>query len=273
MLPDPRSLRPPEHLPGTTVTLLSPWSPNYYHWTVQVVPRALAALRALPGGVHEVDHWLVPGRAPAFVPQWLDALGVPPDRRVEVTDPGAHFATDRLVAASVPGRNRWVSPQAVDHVRAAAPAVAVPATGRRLVVHRTGGERRVLLNADAVLAGLEQHGFEVVDPATLTLAEEVETFAAADVVVGVHGAGLTNLVFTRPGAAVVELTPRALVYPTFVKLARAARVRHRAVVGSEPRLPWPLRFPDARADLVVDVPRLLDVVGEELDRSAAGLAG
>ncbi|PRY12927.1 uncharacterized protein DUF563 [Kineococcus rhizosphaerae] len=267
LLPPSRSLRPPVHLPGTTVSLLMPWSPNYYHWTVQTVPRVLHVRRALGGSLDDVDQWLVPGRAPAFVAQWLDLLGVPASRRVEVVDADAQFSTDRLVVSSVPGRNRWVSAPTVDLVRRAALPVPPTGTGRRLLLHRDGQVRR-LLNADAVLEALARRGFEVVDPAALSITEEARTFAEADIVVGVHGAGLTNLVFCRPGASVVELTPRSLVYPTFAKLALAAGVRHRVVVGSEPRLPWPLRFPDTHADLLVDVSRLLAAVESELARLA-----
>jgi capsular polysaccharide biosynthesis protein len=47
---------------------------------------------------------------------------------------------------------------------------------------------------------------EVVEPGRLTLREQVELFARTAVLVGDHGAGLANLVFMRPGAAVLELT-------------------------------------------------------------------
>jgi capsular polysaccharide biosynthesis protein len=266
----PRSVAsPPRHLPGTSVSLLMPWTPNYYHWTVQAVPRILAVRDALGGDLGQVDHWLVSGNPPPYVDEWLDAVGVPRGRRVDVVEDDSCLTTDRLLVASVPGRNRWVGADDVAAIRAAAPT-APPGRGggaSRLLIRRNQPKRRVALNGDAVVAALRPRGFEVVDPATMTVAEEVAAFGAADVVVGVHGAGLTNMVFCRPGTLVVELTPRGLVYPTFVKLAAAAGVEHHVLVGREPRLPRGLRFPDTSADLLVDVERLESLV-DEYDRSA-----
>jgi capsular polysaccharide biosynthesis protein len=262
-------LDPPVHLPGTTASLLQPWSPNYYHWTTQVVPRAVRLLEVLGGRVDEVDHWLVPGDAPAYVGQWLDLLGVPAERRRAVDTRRQVFTVDRLLVASVPGRNRWVPESAVDGIRAAVAHLPSGPTGRRLLIQRAADRRRILLNADEVVTALRGRGFEVVDTGGMTVAEEAVLFRAADVVVGVHGAGLTNMVFARPGTTVVELTPRGLVHPTFLKLAVAARVDHRMVPGVEPRLPWPLRFSDIHADLRADVGALLRVL-DELPAPAPG---
>ena len=253
-------LDPPVHLPGTTVSLLQPWSPNYYHWTTQVVPRVLRLLEVVGDAVDAVDHWMVPGDAPSYVGQWLDLLGIPADRRRPVDTRRQVFTLERLLVASVPGRNRWVPDSTVEGIRAAVAHLPSGPTGRRVLIQRSADRRRLLLNADEVEAALRGRGFEVVDPGTMTVAEEAAFFRGVDVVVGVHGAGLTNMVFARPGATVVELTPRGLVFPTFVKLAAAAGIRHRMVPGVEPRLPWPLRFPDIRADLLVDVAEVLDVV-------------
>ena len=263
---------PPVRLRGTTVSLLQPWSPNYYHWTVQVVPRLLRIRELLAARGEEADRWLIPGDAPAYVGQWLDLLGIPADRRHAVDHRRETFEVDRLLVASVPGRNRWVPESAVDEIRSSVAHLATGTGGRRFVIQRAQERRRLLLNAPEVVEALTRQGFEVIDPGTMTVAEEAALFAGAEVVVGVHGAGLTNMVFCRPGTAVVELTPRGLVHPTFVKLAAAARVQHRMVVGTEPRLPWPLRFPDIHADLVVDVPAVLDVVTDIARGASHGIS-
>lgn len=47
------------------------------------------------------------------------------------------------------------------------------------------------------------------DAATLSLREQVRTFSRCLLLVGDHGAGLSNAVFMPPGSAVVELTHAA----------------------------------------------------------------
>ncbi|KAF8656997.1 hypothetical protein HU200_060329 [Digitaria exilis] len=79
---------------------------------------------------------------------------------------------------------------------------------RLLLIHR--GHSRRFMNEPEIVKAAEAVGFEVVvmdlrrDVTVDAQARVVNTF---DVVVGVHGAGLTNLVFLPPGAVVIQVVP------------------------------------------------------------------
>jgi len=106
------------------------------------------------------------------------------------------------------------------------------ARGRdRLLIVRTNAPRRRLTNNDALAAMLKGHGFRTIDPGGLSFAEQVETFAQAEIVVGPHGAALTNTAFMSPGGAVVELTHTGRVVWTFHEVASANRLAFGCVVG------------------------------------------
>jgi hypothetical protein len=80
--------------------------------------------------------------------------------------------------------------------------------GRRLLVSRDEpGNRRVMANRLDIEAIAREFGFEVVCPARMTIAAQVQCFAGADSVVGESGAGLANLGFCKPGALVLEIQP------------------------------------------------------------------
>mmetsp|Transcript_2899 Transcript_2899/g.7617 ORF Transcript_2899/g.7617 Transcript_2899/m.7617 type:complete len:298 (+) Transcript_2899:127-1020(+) len=79
---------------------------------------------------------------------------------------------------------------------------------KRPVYCNTGAARRHLPPAfftDAEKA-FATHGvsFRIVELAAMTLAEQVRTFAQAPVILGLHGAGLSNTIFAPPGAVLVE---------------------------------------------------------------------
>lgn len=246
--------RPDERLPGTTVSLLLPWMPNYYHWTLQSVPRFDMVAGVLDPA--SVDQWLVPPQSSPFVREWLDLLGIPQDRRVEVEPSGRVLSLERLVVASVPARNRYVPPHVLDSVRARLDLRRRDDLPRRIFLDRPATDKRRLLNRDRVLTAVRSGGFEVVEAGALSVADQAALFASADVVAGVLGAGLTNLVYCYPGTTVVEILPRNLMFPAYYKLCAAAGLDHRLVTGREPRLIGPLRFPDTEADVLVDVATL-----------------
>lgn len=73
-----------------------------------------------------------------------------------------------------------------------------------------GGEIRGIANEDDIVSALERDGASV-DRVSLegrSLAEQISIFHHAKIVIGQHGAGLANLVWTQPGRArLIELVP------------------------------------------------------------------
>ncbi|XP_040375834.1 beta-1,2-xylosyltransferase XYXT1-like [Oryza brachyantha] len=86
---------------------------------------------------------------------------------------------------------------------------AVAGGGRRprlLVIARARTRRFV--NADEIVRGAERVGFEVVvSEGTHEVAPFAELANTCDAVVGVHGAGLTNMVFLPTGGVVIQVVP------------------------------------------------------------------
>ncbi|BAD52493.1 putative HGA6 [Oryza sativa Japonica Group] len=84
-------------------------------------------------------------------------------------------------------------------------------TGRRprlLVISR--GRTRLLLNLDAVVRAAEEVGFEVVvneSDVGNSIEQVGKLINSCDALLGVHGAGLTNMMFLPPGATMVQVVP------------------------------------------------------------------
>jgi hypothetical protein len=74
------------------------------------------------------------------------------------------------------------------------------------------GMPRVIKNLQELEQGLQQRGGDVrvVDFARLTFAEQLKEVREADLLVGIHGAGLSHVMFMSDGATLVELATNNL---------------------------------------------------------------
>jgi capsular polysaccharide biosynthesis protein len=69
----------------------------------------------------------------------------------------------------------------------------------------------------------------------MSFREQVGALAGAEVVLAPHGAGLSNLVFARPDAKVIELFSPRYVNPCYWKLACTLRLPYAYLIGSGER--------------------------------------
>jgi capsular polysaccharide biosynthesis protein len=80
-----------------------------------------------------------------------------------------------------------------------------PSEKTKIYVSRKNSKRA--LPEEAQLEDLlRSQGFFIAHLESMAWTDQISLFQGADVVVAPHGAGLANLVFTNPGALVIELT-------------------------------------------------------------------
>lgn len=227
---------------------------NYYHWLTEQLPR-LRGVEAYIDATGEVPGILVESDPPAWVSELLDLSGIPDDRRIEWTRKRADI--DRLV---VPKYTRKANPGPYEPSRADLSWVrerlrgAVPGDvsrdRSRLFVTRSDADTRRLENREAVGGMLRRHGFESITPTEYSVAEQIQLFRDADVIVGPHGAGLANILFAE-SATVVELFPSYYLPGYYYVIAELFGFEYRHLVGSE-----------ADPHFRVDVGRLESVIEE-----------
>lgn len=207
---------------------------NYWHWMMDLLPRILM-LRAAGFEVNDGSYVILPPARYPYQRQTLECLGIAPDKII-TSSRRLHLEAEELI---VPGHT-CLRRMAHDfthrllelgQIRGIFKIGAVPAngsfatTGKRLFVSRAGAKRN-LQDESAVFAELQKRGFESVRLDGRTVTEQAQLFSEADVVVGVHGAGLTNLLFCRPGATVVEIHSASWLHPCYWDLAVNMRLRY-----------------------------------------------
>ncbi|KZZ87558.1 glycosyltransferase family 61 protein [Moelleriella libera RCEF 2490] len=93
-----------------------------------------------------------------------------------------------------------------------------------LVTYIRRANTRKLLDEDVLIQALREGilhmKLHVVDFATIPFGEQLKIIRRTDLLVGVHGAGLTHLMFLQPGASVIEILPEGLQHKGFRNLAQ-----------------------------------------------------
>jgi capsular polysaccharide biosynthesis protein len=206
---------------------------NYFHWVTQTLP-------AIDIGWHREGQARQLAVALPPLNQWqrdsLAMLGCDSLRRITI-EKDKQYAFQTVEFSDVlNGGAAFRLSQAAGRTyaklrQAAKPAVSSPA---RLYVARTDAEHRKMRNEDGLIAELAQRGFEIIIPGSLSFAEQVSLFRGASVVVGPHGAGMTNIVFCEPGTIVYELVPEHYQNACFCNLAHICRLRYWADVFADP---------------------------------------
>lgn len=236
-----------EDLAGLTVTLATDFaSDNFAHGMIQVLPR-LELVEAAGIPLDDVDHWIV--NATGLVRTYVLELGIP-EHKVVWTTADRQYRAERLVTTTFPGPRTGTCERSANFVR---DRLGRPAdgSGRRIHLPRFG--RRRISNERELEVILHEHGFESIDPDT-DPRDLRPIFAAAEAVVGAHGAALTNALFCPPGAHLFELVPTDQPVPFFVTIARSAGLHHRYLTGpSESLRPvadhtWGASFADFHVD-------------------------
>jgi capsular polysaccharide biosynthesis protein len=184
---------------------------------------------------------LLPPGAPAWARDATDLAGYGEDRRIEWD--GTRLDVDRLVVPLLPRATPATAPDIEYFAHTRAPSAVrwlgdemrsrstgaeshAPASGR-LFVGRAGASARRVRNRSALDPVLDRYGFEPIRPERHAVADQVRTFADADVVLGPHGAGLTNVLFADD-AVCVELFGRRH-HPAFHALATQAGLDYACV--------------------------------------------
>lgn len=106
-----------------------------------------------------------------------------------------------------------------------------PGGGRRIFFSRGSSKIRRLLNEEALWEMAKAYGFERFEARGDNHAEQVRLFSHADVVIGVHGAGLGNLLFCRPGTEVIELFPENFTKSTYLWLCKRIGLDYGWLIG------------------------------------------
>jgi hypothetical protein len=192
---------------GVVCSLVGRLDANYYHWIVEFCGQ-MCGVRHYEQATGTSVRLLVRDASARFVRESLELLECGPSRVLVWPEVGPARRVSRLIVPSLPGNRAACSPLNLMWLRERFLASIgynhrTPAWRRVYIARRAGGWRSIRNDAE-VSDYMARARFEVLHTERLTLVDQVRLFSEASVIVGLHGAGLTNLLFA-PRASVIEI--------------------------------------------------------------------
>jgi tetratricopeptide (TPR) repeat protein len=195
--------------------LLLGGSDNYYHWLIDYLPRLgildyHPELRDLP--IYMNDR---PG---SFIQDSLKAIGIDPSR-IKTVPMGRIATLKQAYIAHVPGRPTydngepvWMKPNPnmynVEFLRRHfLKDIPEPKKKKRYFISREKAQFRRCINEARIFEIAQEHGFEKLFNEGKSFMEQIQSYAEAEAIIGPHGAGFTNMVFSPKGTKIIEMFP------------------------------------------------------------------
>lgn len=228
----------------TVAPLIPRYPANYYHWMVETVPK-LRYLHKFEEQINTEVTILVPSGGAPFITETLDLLDWPTSKIVHAIEP--IYKIRDLVVPSFPERTpadfNWLQGEILDAASTDKRRQTNTRDENNIYVSRANATTRRVLNEDAVMDVLSEYNFKRYHLEDRSLAENVRLFNQADVVVGPHGAGLTDIIFAGD-CTLVELFG-ARFNKAYAKLCKSLRINYE-----------PMYCQAKSTDIVVDTEKL-----------------
>jgi len=177
------------------------WSEAYYHWHGEVIPRLQYA----------IDHGLT--QYPLLLPScyahpWMQWVLRSYNINYHYTSENSIQTVARLHfvyrTAEMSKYNKNLVQRIAKHLFNATANLAKD-TPPRIFISRAKADKRCITNEDEVCRVLKSYDFTVIHMETLSYPEQIAIMRNATHIIAQHGAGLTNMLYSRSGTKILEI--------------------------------------------------------------------
>lgn len=238
------------------------WSAsNYYHWLVDTLPRLLVLRQAHPGMLLLLPQPIQP--MPDYIQASAAVLGF---TRYQFLAPGQILHAGCVILPELTAPSLTQNPAYIRQVQQELVATLSPESApafRKIYGARDRRGVRTIVNEAELDEFLSELGFEKVYFEDLTLSQQVKLMRETAILLGVHGAGMANMMFLQQGAKVIELLNEEYGDQCYFRLASCLNLAYflAPCTGTSDAL-------ENQSDMVVKVPVLKRIIESILVPSA-----
>lgn len=230
-----QKLPPVTFIPENLAVLTHMEGYSYYFWMFDV----LARIEFLRRNDIQSDRYVLSSITRAFQEETLLKLGVTREKRI-ICDNLTHIQGLELIVTPLVADTGITPKWACDFLREEflqKPGIKPSQDFKRIYISRADAKRRQVKNEQEVMDFLKSYGFACLLMDGLSVAEQAKIFSSAEMIISPHGAGLTNLIFSKPGTKVIELFSPFWVRHTYWWISQYGDLDYDRLVCGSPMIP------------------------------------
>jgi hypothetical protein len=201
---------------------------NYFHWLFDVLPRIFLFKKLF--NLKQVDKILVPNLKYKFQYQTLSLLNLKKNQIIN-NKFNKHIYAKEVYATSHPAENsEEISPLLINFLRKSFLKnidYIKKKKIKKIYIDRSDSKSKIkdyrsIINEEEIFQYLKKRGFVKVKLAKLDFIRQVYLFYNANYIFGLHGAGLSNLIFCKKNTKILEVKPygATIIYKNLAKKCR-----------------------------------------------------
>ena len=232
-----------KEIKGSVFSLLSGGAAknNYWHWMFDVLPKF--GILEKSNFKLKPDYYLLPSLSQKYQLETLLSLRIPLIKLLD-GEKQKHIFCDKFLAVDHPNvfnNNPSKSIQNIPvwiikwlrkkYIKNNSSHVNLP---EKIFINREEDsvlEKRKIINNKEVENLLTEHGFKSLTLSNYDFKKQVELFKNAKFIVGLHGAGFANIIFSNPGTKVLELQSKHSG-KVILNLAKKCKMNYKRIIDS-----------------------------------------
>jgi len=214
---------------------------NYCHWMLDVLPKIHISLEKFK--LNEIDYFYVQNNL-NFQKQSLARLKIPENRIIDANK-YRHIKADKIIAISHHVYNNgdyilnsqknqpqwsinWLKKKFIKNK-------TIKKNKKKIFIDRSDSlsSHCKIINYEETIFLLKKYNFEILQLSRLNLIQQINVFNNAYIVIGVHGAGLTNLAFCKKKTKVIEIRNRPNPNKIFEKISFYNKLKYKLILENE----------------------------------------
>ncbi len=193
---------------------------NYWHWLFDVLPR-LKIFENI-NDLKKIDFFLFPNTEKKFQKESLDLLKIPIKKRLSSIK-YRHLESKQIIATGHPyvinndASNEiqnlplwiieWLKKSLTENIELEDKSFPQNIYIDRGDANPNIKNLRKIINEEEIINILKNKNFKIVRLSDLSISDQIKLFFNAKYIIGLHGAGFANVIFSKNGLKMLELKP------------------------------------------------------------------